>query len=83
MCIASEVVDKYIDLMTAFQAPQLPLNTTSSKYDYTREVISLGLLYLNFKDAVSEGDGERAVHMWKYLLLIFRATVHTTMQWKH
>ena len=49
MCIASAVVDKHVDLMTTFRTPQPPLNTTSSKYDYTQEVISLGLLYLNFK----------------------------------
>ena len=53
------------------------MNTISSKYDYTQEVISFGLLYLNFKDAVREGDGERVIRMWKYLLLIFRATAHT------
>jgi hypothetical protein len=46
----------------------------STVYDYTREALSLGLLCLNFKDAVREGDGECVVLMWKY---IFRATGHT------
>ena len=49
MCTASAVVDKHVDLTTAFLAPQPPLDTTSSKYDYTQEVVSLGLLYLNLE----------------------------------
>ena len=77
MQMASAVVDKHVDLMTAFRAPQPPLNMTSSMYDYTQKVISLGLLYLNYKVVGREGDGERVIRMWKYLLLIFRATAHT------
>lgn len=52
------------------------LQSASSVYNYTREVISLGLLYLNFKDAVREGDGERVLLTWKYFLVMFRATGH-------
>lgn len=55
--------------------PICPTNR-STVYNYTREVISLGLLYFNFKDAVREGDGERVLLMWKYFLLLFRATGH-------
>ncbi len=44
---------------------------------YTKEVLSLGLLFLNFKDAIKEGDGDRVLRMWKYFLLLFRATKHT------
>lgn len=34
----------------------------TSEKDYTREVLSL---YLNFKDAVREGDGDRVIQIWK------------------
>jgi L1 cell adhesion molecule like protein len=40
---------------------------------YAREVLSLGLLLLEFDDSVHEGDGERLIRVWKYLMLIFRA----------
>ena len=43
---------------------------------YTHEVLSLGLLYLHFKDAVREGDGTRVMLAWKYFLLFFKATKH-------
>ena len=49
----------------------------SSVYDYSREVMSLGLLLLDSKDAVREGDGDRKALSWKYFMLIFRATGHT------
>ena len=33
-----------------------------------------GLLYLEFCDAIKEGDGSRLLRCWSYLFLIFRAT---------
>ena len=48
----------------------------STVYEYTCAVISLGLLYLDFKDAVREGDGERVLRLYKYLMLIWKATGH-------
>ena len=45
-----------------------------SVYEYYREVLSLGLLYLYFKDSVREGDGTRVMVAWKYFMLIFKAT---------
>ena len=52
-------------------------STNSSVYEYTRELISLGLLLLDYKDAMREGDGDRIMIMWKYFMLIFKATGHT------
>ena len=45
-------------------------------YEYCREVLSLGLLYLYSKDSVREGDGTRVMVAWKYFMLIFKATKH-------
>ncbi len=38
------------------------------------EVLSLGLLFMEFIDAIREGDGDRICSCWKFLLLIFKAT---------
>ena len=35
---------------------------------YTREVISYGLLYTEFEDAIKEGDGLRIVRCWRFYL---------------
>ena len=45
-------------------------------YDYECEVMSLGLLFMDFKDAIREGDGNRVL-IWKYLLLLFKASGRT------
>lgn len=42
--------------------------------EYSREVLSLGLIFLEFKDAVREGDGDRVFLIWKYLLMLFKAS---------
>lgn len=52
------------------------LGTASSDgiMEYGKEVFSLGLLYMEFHDAIKEGDGLRVLRCWKYLLLIFKAS---------
>ena len=37
-------------------------------------VLTLGFLIFNFKDAVREGGGYQIFLIWKYMLLLFRAT---------
>ena len=34
-------------------------------------VLSIGLFYLEYRDAIKEGDGIRILRCWKYLLKIF------------
>ena len=45
-------------------------------YSYVREVITLGMIWFNFYDAIKEGDGERVLTIWKYLMVIFQQTNH-------
>ena len=83
--ISSSLVNKHVDLEAEFHSSDEASSGHSNSsggtvYDYTREVISLGLLYLNFKDAVREGDGDRVMVVWKYLkylMFFFKATGHT------
>ena len=46
--------------------------------DYASKVLSLGLLYEEFVDAIREGDGSRVMRRWRYLLLVFREMVVPT-----
>jgi hypothetical protein len=41
-------------------------------FNYQCSILQHGLLYLNFRDAVSEGDGMRVVRIWKFFMLHFR-----------
>ena len=45
-----------------------------SVQEYAKETRSMGLLLLEFKDGIREGDGNRVLRCWKYFLLFFRAT---------
>ena len=45
--------------------------------EYAKETLTMGLMLLEFKDAVREGDGERVIRCWKFLMLFFRASGHT------
>ena len=47
---------------------------TGTALAYTKEVISLGLLYFNFQDAVNENDGLRIFNVYKFLLPLFKAS---------
>lgn len=41
-------------------------------YIYGTEVLTLGLLWLGFNDAIKEGDGDKVFVYWKFLLLVFK-----------
>ena len=48
-------------------------SSTDGVLNYANEVMSLGIFYMNFKDAI-RGDGKRVLLCWKYLLSLFRVT---------
>ena len=73
--VASLVVERYVDLSTIFSSPSANLPSTSDKVNaYACETLSLGLLFLEFKDSIREGDGNRVLRVWKYFLLLFKAS---------
>lgn len=48
------------------------MHNVTHKFEYSEEVISLGLFYMEFIDAIREGDGDRILRCWRYMLLIFK-----------
>ena len=47
------------------------ISTGDGVYDYSRNLLSIGCLYLEMRDAIKEGDGERVLQGWRYLLPVF------------
>jgi len=45
-----------------------------SVLEYAKEIFSLGLLLMEFIDSIKEGDGERILRCWKYMLLYFKVS---------
>ena len=75
MNIAAQVVDKHVDLSVEFStAKGTKPKAGDSVYSYACETLSLGLLYMLLRDAIKEGDGDRVLLVWKFLLLIFDAS---------
>ena len=65
----------YINFKFDFRSP-LDLSS-DGVYAYTVEVLSLGLFYSLFKDAIKEGNGEHVLRSWKYFIPIFKASRRT------
>lgn len=74
-----KVLDKFVDL--SFGASEGTYSGQSVEVDrvqaYACDVLSLGLLYQEFTDAIREGDGSRILGCWKFFLLIFKASNRT------
>ena len=70
--ISNHVVSEHVSLATAFS--HCSAQGVGTTYDYASEVLTLGLFIMNFKDAVREGDGEHILVLWKYMMLLFKAT---------
>ena len=43
-------------------------------YLYAMEFLTLALVWHGFHDAIKEGDGNRILHYWKFLLIIFKSS---------
>jgi len=67
--LAKVIVDKYVSIpnTTDKKAP----DSTDTVYLYATEVITLGLLWHGFHDAMKEGDGDRILQYWKISLDCF------------
>ena len=80
MDTAMQIIDDNVDLSIQFFSDGISGGTTpptDSVYSYACEVLSLGLFYLEFRDAIKHGDGDRDMIVWKYLLLLFKASKRT------
>ncbi len=42
--------------------------------EYSVQLLRLGCFYMEFKDSIREGDGERVLRCWKYMIPIFLAS---------
>ena len=72
--ILSIVVDKYVSIEYNTHCS----TTTDDKVlQYSKQLLSLGCIYLEFTDAIREGDGKRILRCWKYLAIIFHNSNRT------
>ena len=69
LSIAGKIVDKFVD----FSYHQDPISHSSDDNvrKYAIQLTSLGLFYMEYSDAIKEGDGDRILRCWRYLVVIF------------
>lgn len=66
--ILSSIIDKFVDIK--YNSPHASANGDQVMM-YTKQMFSIGCLYLEFADAIKEGDGDRVLRCWRYFLIIF------------
>ena len=72
--IANKVVSYVVDINynTCANSPLPSTDDTGDHiYQYAQQLVSLRCIYLEYDDSIKEGDGERVLRCWKYLLPIF------------
>ena len=74
LSIAQTIISKTVDLSMSYKTDLPQDDREDHIYEYASEAISLGLLFLNYRDVIKEGDGERIILCWKYYLILFKAT---------
>lgn len=66
--IAAEIIKSYITLTLDGH------DTTCNDgvYLYACDLLTLGMIWMGFHDAIREGDGQRVMTYWKFLLPVFK-----------
>ena len=70
---ANEIVISFVNL--SYIAPSR--KEDDHVYAYGKEVLSLGLLLMEFCDAIRQGDGLRILCCWQFSLPVFKASGRT------
>ena len=72
------IVDGFTNLQlngTSHSDPMLSYD--DAVLGYAIELLTLGLLYVKFTDAVKEGDGQRVHRCWKFMFPLFKVSGRT------
>ena len=72
--LAEEIVNKYTRVLSTPSTSE----TSDQVLNYVCELITLGMLWHHYHDAVCEGDGNRVLLTWKFLLIVFKAAKEPT-----
>lgn len=70
LSIATKIVNKFVD----FSYPAISSDSRAANdgvLNYAKQIMSLGLFYSEYADAIKEGDGNRILRCWRFLLPIF------------
>lgn len=64
--------EKIVNNFIPFQFHNMQDTSSDNVCNYFKHLLGLGLFYIEYSDAIREGDGERILRCWRYLLVIFK-----------
>ena len=69
--LANAILSKYVNFNPDEKVPR------GDKINlYAIQTLNLGLIWHSFNDSIHEGDGDRVLACWKFMLVIFKAKGH-------
>ena len=71
------ICERIIDRCISFKFHDKANQSNDHVYEYNTLLLSIGCFYLEFIDAIREGDGDRVLMCWRYLLPIFKGAGRT------
>ena len=75
--ILDEVCSELVTRFVQFSYNQGCTTEVDGVFAYAKRLLSMGCFFLEYHDAIKEGDGLRVLHCWRYLLPIFLGTGRT------
>lgn len=72
-----ELADEIVSMYTRVLSTPSRNDTSDGVFNYACELITLGMLWDHYHDAVREGDGNRVLLTWKFLLIVYKAADRT------
>ena len=66
------VCEKIVDHFVHFKFNGRDSDSTDQIHKYTKQLLSLGCFYMEYSNAIQEGDGDEVLRCWRYLLPIFK-----------
>ena len=76
--ISTTIVENFV--WFSFNAPPDVAMREDGIHNYACQLLSIGLFYLSYKDAIREGDGQRVLECWHYLLPVFHNSGRSPMK---
>ena len=75
--MVSNIVTQLVNLHWPENSTDHEKYKSDQLFSYASEVMSLGMFYNEYCDAIHEGDGQRILCCWRYMLLLFKASNRT------
>ena len=74
--LAKRIVEKFVKINLPDEQNADSTQSSDMLYDYSTDLLTFCLLWHGFHDATREGDGDRILRYWKFLMIIFQQQSH-------